>query len=158
MFISISNKCRLGEHKRKKNLTDPKRFIVCVCVRVYLYYYYYYYYYYFTVHDIGSVLLMFFGSTSWPYWFVERQVSGCCPSILGLPLTACVFIQSSAKVTCWPMCLLGHWVTWSFFLCILDVYFTSRIPEMLGRFLNFNKMKTKRLSNHMSQYFIHNRT
>ncbi len=26
---------------------------------------------------------------------------------------------------------------------------------MLGRFLNLNKMKTKRLSNHMSQYFIH---
>ncbi len=25
-------------------------------------------------------------------------------------------------------------------------------------FLNLNKMKTKRLSNHMSQYFIHNRT
>ncbi len=36
--------------------------------------------------------------------------------------------------------------------------FTTRIPEMLGRFLNLNKMKTKRLSNHMSQYFIHNRT
>ncbi len=35
---------------------------------------------------------------------------------------------------------------------------TTRIPEMLGRFLNFNKMKTKRFSNHMSQYFIHNRT
>ncbi len=33
---------------------------------------------------------------------------------------------------------------------------TTRIPEMLGRFLNLNKMKTKRLSNHMSQYFIHN--
>ncbi len=33
---------------------------------------------------------------------------------------------------------------------------TTRIPEMLGRFLNFNKMKTKRLSNQMSQYFIHN--
>ncbi len=29
---------------------------------------------------------------------------------------------------------------------------------MLGRFLNLNKIKTKRLSNHMSQYFIHNRT
>ncbi len=25
-------------------------------------------------------------------------------------------------------------------------------------FLNLNKMKTKRLSNHMSPYFIHNRT
>ncbi len=25
-------------------------------------------------------------------------------------------------------------------------------------FLNLNKMKTKRISNHMSQYFIHNRT
>ncbi len=36
---------------------------------------------------------------------------------------------------------------------------TTLIPEMLGRFfLNLNKMKTKRLSNHMSQYFIHNRT
>ncbi len=34
---------------------------------------------------------------------------------------------------------------------------TTRIPEMLGHFLNLNKMKTKRLSNHMSQYFIHNR-
>ncbi len=31
-------------------------------------------------------------------------------------------------------------------------------PELMGRFLNLNKMKTKRLSNHMSQYFIHNRT
>ncbi len=29
---------------------------------------------------------------------------------------------------------------------------------MLGRFLNLNKMKTKIISNHMSQYFIHNRT
>ncbi len=36
--------------------------------------------------------------------------------------------------------------------------FTTRIPEMLGRVLNLNKMKTKRLSNHMSKYFIHNRT
>ncbi len=35
---------------------------------------------------------------------------------------------------------------------------TTRILEMLGRFLNLNKMKTKRISNHMSQYFIHNRT
>ncbi len=29
---------------------------------------------------------------------------------------------------------------------------------MLGRFLNLNKKKTKILSNHMSQYFIHNIT
>ncbi len=29
---------------------------------------------------------------------------------------------------------------------------------MLGRFSNLNKMKTKIISNHMSQYFIHNRT
>jgi len=35
---------------------------------------------------------------------------------------------------------------------------TTRIPEKLGRFLNLNKMKTIRLSNHMSKYFIHNRT
>ncbi len=28
----------------------------------------------------------------------------------------------------------------------------------VGTFINLNKMKTKRLSNHMSQYFIHNRT
>ncbi len=28
---------------------------------------------------------------------------------------------------------------------------TTQIPEMLGCFLNLNKMKTKRLSNHMSQ-------
>ncbi len=35
---------------------------------------------------------------------------------------------------------------------------TTRIPEMLGRFLNLNKMKAKRISNHKSQYFIHNRT
>ncbi len=40
----------------------------------------------------------------------------------------------------------------------IDQPFTTRIPEMLGRFLNLNKMKTKRLSNHMSQYFVHNRT
>ncbi len=39
-----------------------------------------------------------------------------------------------------------------------ELSFTTRILEMLGRFLNLNKMKTKRLSNHMSQYFIHNRT
>ncbi len=31
-------------------------------------------------------------------------------------------------------------------------------PEMLGRLLNLNEMKTKIISNHMSQYFIHNRT
>ncbi len=36
--------------------------------------------------------------------------------------------------------------------------YTTRIPEMLGRFLHLNKMKTKRLSNHMSKYFFHNRT
>ncbi len=35
---------------------------------------------------------------------------------------------------------------------------TTRIPDMLERFLNLNKMKTKRLSNHTSQYFIHSRT
>ncbi len=34
----------------------------------------------------------------------------------------------------------------------------TRIPEMLGHFLNLNKMKTKRISNHMSQHFINNRT
>ncbi len=36
--------------------------------------------------------------------------------------------------------------------------YTTQILEMLGRFLNLNKMKTKRVSNHMSQYFIHNTT
>ncbi len=43
---------------------------------------------------------------------------------------------------------------------VTNVFFNvqSRIPEMLGRFLNLNKIKTKRLSNHMSQYFINNRT
>ncbi len=35
---------------------------------------------------------------------------------------------------------------------------TTRILEILGCFLNFNKMKTKIISNHMSQYFIHNKT
>ncbi len=35
---------------------------------------------------------------------------------------------------------------------------TTWIPEMLGRFLNMNKIKTKRISNHMRQHFIHNRT
>ncbi len=40
----------------------------------------------------------------------------------------------------------------------LPLFTTTRIPEMLGRFLNLNKMKTKKMSNHMSQYFIHNRT
>ncbi len=35
---------------------------------------------------------------------------------------------------------------------------TTWIPEMLGHFFNLNKIKTKSLSNHMSQYFIHNRT
>ncbi len=37
-------------------------------------------------------------------------------------------------------------------------YSTTRILEMFGRFLNLNKMKTKRISKHMSQYCIHNRT
>ncbi len=43
-------------------------------------------------------------------------------------------------------------------LNITNVYVQTRIPEMLGRFLNFNKMKTKRISNHMShsQYTIAN--
>ncbi len=38
--------------------------------------------------------------------------------------------------------------------------YTTRIPEMLGHFLNLKrpKMKTKRISNQMSQHFIHNRT
>ncbi len=45
------------------------------------------------------------------------------------------------------------------YVCMYYVcMYTTRIPEMLGRFLNLNKMKTKRISNHMSQYFIHNRT
>ncbi len=36
---------------------------------------------------------------------------------------------------------------------------TTRIPDMLGRiYFYLNKMKTKRLSNHMSSYFIDNRT
>ncbi len=39
-----------------------------------------------------------------------------------------------------------------------STHHTTRIPEMLERFLNLNKMKTKRISNHMSHYFIHNRT
>ncbi len=34
----------------------------------------------------------------------------------------------------------------------------NRIPEMLGRFLNLNKIKTERISNHVSEYFIHSRT
>ncbi len=33
---------------------------------------------------------------------------------------------------------------------------TTWIPEMLGQFLNLNKMKTKRFSNQMSQHCIHN--
>ncbi len=37
--------------------------------------------------------------------------------------------------------------------CKIHFYTTTRIPEMLGRFLNLNKMKTKRISNHMSQHF-----
>ncbi len=36
-------------------------------------------------------------------------------------------------------------------------FYTTRITEMLGRFY-FNTIKTKIISNHMSQYFIHNRT
>ncbi len=40
----------------------------------------------------------------------------------------------------------------------LTISNTTRIPEMLGHFLNLNKIKTKRISNHTSQYFIHNRT
>ncbi len=38
-------------------------------------------------------------------------------------------------------------------LCITDInyilkYITTRIPEMLGRFLNLNKMKTKTFKSH----------
>ncbi len=40
----------------------------------------------------------------------------------------------------------------------LNVKNTTRILEMLWRFEYLNKIKTKRLSNHMSQYFIYNRT
>ncbi len=36
-------------------------------------------------------------------------------------------------------------------------HYTTQIPEMLGCFSNFNKIKTKKNLNHMSQYFIHNR-
>ncbi len=35
---------------------------------------------------------------------------------------------------------------------------TTQILEILGRFLNINKMKTKILYNHISKYFIDNRT
>ncbi len=45
-----------------------------------------------------------------------------------------------------------------FLFSILSIYNTTRIPEMLAHFYNLNKMKTKRLLNHMSHYFIHNRT
>ncbi len=39
----------------------------------------------------------------------------------------------------------------------LSIYLsTTRILEMWGHFFYLNKMKTKRLSNHMSQYSIHN--
>ncbi len=41
---------------------------------------------------------------------------------------------------------------------IIHLFVYTRIPEMLGHFLNLNKIETKRLLNHMSQYFIHNRT
>ncbi len=41
---------------------------------------------------------------------------------------------------------------------IFDYIYTARILENVGTFLNLNKMKTKNFQNHMSQYFIHNRT
>ncbi len=76
------------------------------------------------------------------------------------------------------MVIRWHWFTWiiktlnvslhsklatKYYNETFDVHITYMeiyilIPEMLGRFLNLNKIKTKRLSNHMSQYFIHNRT
>ncbi len=37
-------------------------------------------------------------------------------------------------------------------------WYTTRILEMLGLFFYLNKMKTKKNSNHMSKYFIHNKT
>ncbi len=40
---------------------------------------------------------------------------------------------------------------------IAIIIITTWIPQMLGRFF-FYKMKTKIFSNHMSQYFILNRT
>jgi len=51
--------------------------------------------------------------------------------------------------------LLSHNVFTFTFMHLINIL-TTRIPEMLGHFLNLNKMKTKR--HHMSQYFIHNRT
>ncbi len=45
----------------------------------------------------------------------------------------------------------------TFSFAMIGQLFTTRIPETFFIFY-LNKMKTKRLSNHMSQYFIHNRT
>ncbi len=59
------------------------------------------------------------------------------------------YINNSAKIKSLKLLLI---------LLIIIIISTTRILEMLGRFLYMNKMKTKRLSNHMSQYFIHNRT
>ncbi len=38
------------------------------------------------------------------------------------------------------------------------IYTQPEFRKCWDVFLNLNKMKTKRISNHMSQYFIHNRT
>ncbi len=48
-----------------------------------------------------------------------------------------------------------------FFFFFFFKSFTYLQPEFRkcwDVFLNWNKMKTKRIPNHMSQYFIHNRT
>ncbi len=84
----------------------------------------------------------------WIYCSVSVILRFClsfCPSVV-LFLCHSGFCLSYSVVL--SLSFLGS-VCPSFHLSVIERC-TTRIPEMLGPFLNLNKMKTKRLSNHMS--------
>ncbi len=69
-------------------------------------------------------------------------------------ITLCAALNKCSCFNC------GHFsCKFIYFLLVLLMIraFSNRILDMLGRFFYLNKMKTKRISNHMSQHFIHNR-
>ncbi len=63
-------------------------------------------------------------------------------------------------LSCWMQPLTKKYLIISSFVFFCSILGIQIQPELQKCWdvLNLNKMKTKRISNHMSQYFIHNRT
>ncbi len=68
------------------------------------------------------------------------------------------FRQKGYYMASWSTFIFKSFNLITFALIDWALNFTTQIPEILALFKNLKKMTTKRFSNHMSQYFIHNRT